>query len=93
VLFVNGATVSSARAIRQVHAICEQQLAGRCTLRIVDVQHEPDQMPDRVLAVPALLCERLAGDRVVVGNFSDAQRVLTTLGIPADLPSRAWKHG
>ena len=81
VLFINGATTSSARAIRQVHALCEEHLPNH-SLTVVDVQREPDRLPDRVLAVPTLLREGEASARMVVGDFSDARRVLDALGIP-----------
>lgn len=87
VLLVNGASASSARAIRQVHTLCEQHLRANYTLRIIDVQREPELLPDRVLAVPTLLREGAAGGRMVVGDFSDARRVLDALAIPTEWSS------
>ena len=87
VLFVSAGSTSSARAIRQVQALCEKRIRGRHSLAVVDVNHETELVPQRVLATPTLLRRSPAPERLVVGDFADEDRVLAALGIPADLPA------
>ena len=76
-LFVNGASSSSARAIRDARTLCEAHLDGRYDLAIVDVNQNPGlAMDHRVLATPTLLKENPAPERMLVGDLSDSDRVL-----------------
>lgn len=81
VLFVTAGSASSARALRQVRALCDKHLAGQYSLALVDVNREPELVPPRVLATPTLLRRSPTPELMVVGNFSDEDRVLAALGI------------
>lgn len=81
VLFVSAGSSSSARAIRQVQALCEKRLPTRYSLAVVDVSREPELVPGRVLATPTLLRRSPGPERLVVGDFSDEVRVMTALEI------------
>lgn len=86
-LFVSGASTSSARAIRNVQAICEEHLPGRHRLTVVNVHTDPALAQTyRVQATPTLVRERPLPEQRMVGDFSDHQLVLRTMGIP--LPER-----
>jgi circadian clock protein KaiB len=81
-LFVTGASAFSARAVRDVRALCDNHLEGRYQLQIVDVHRNPDLVSSRgVLASPTLIKDRPLPKRVLVGNLSDTQRVLLALDI------------
>lgn len=81
-LFVNGASSTSMRAIANVRALCEQHLPGRYRLDVVDIHRDTDLLAaHRVLAVPTLIREAPEPQRRIVGDLSDAPRVLEVLGI------------
>lgn len=95
-LYVSGASPQSARAVENVRRICDEELAGRVDLEVVDVNEAPALVvSDQVLAVPTLV-KRLPGPlRRLVGDLSDASRVRVELDLAAvptegeaDHPSR-----
>jgi circadian clock protein KaiB len=89
-LFVNGASAPSARAIRNLQAMCEAHLDGRYELTIVDVNQNPELARGRrVLATPTLLKGHPLPERMLVGDLSDHQGVLLALGMRAAHPADA----
>jgi circadian clock protein KaiB len=81
-LFVNGASDMSVRAIGNVRALCELHLADRYQLEVVDVHRDAELMSQhQVLAVPTLIREQPLPQRRIVGDLSDASRVLAALDI------------
>ena len=82
-LFVSGASSSSARAIRNTQALCAAHLEGRYDLTVIDVNEHPElAQRRRVLATPTLLKDHPAPQRMLVGDLSDARRVLDALDVP-----------
>lgn len=82
ILFVSGASLASARAVRNARALCETHLPGRHDLTIVDVNQDPELARGRrVLATPTLLKDQPAPERMLVGDLSDSAGVLAALGI------------
>jgi circadian clock protein KaiB len=90
-LFVTGASDLSGRAIANVRALCEEHLAGRYTLEVVDVLRDPSMMSVYdVVAAPTLIKERPLPKRMLVGDLSDTARVLKALDVrpgPAPPPT------
>jgi circadian clock protein KaiB len=81
-LFVSGASSASARAVRNARALCEEHLAGRHDLTIVDINQDPELARGRrVLATPTLLKDHPAPERMLVGDLSDSESVLAALDI------------
>ena len=81
-LFVNGASDMSVRAIGNVRALCEVHLDGRYQLEVVDVHRDAELMAKhQVLAVPTLIREQPLPERRIVGDLSNASRVLAALDI------------
>lgn len=81
-LFVSGASSSSARAVRNVQAMCEAYLSERYELTVVDVHQDVElARRHRVLATPTLLKQLPAPEKTLVGDFSDLEWVRTKLGI------------
>lgn len=81
-LYVLGATTASQRAVRNLIALCERELPGRYVLEVVDVhQHAHRAAADQVLATPTLV--RLLPRPVarVLGDLSDAERVVVALDL------------
>lgn len=83
-LYLCGQTGRSQRAVAVLQRLCEEQLAGRGELEVIDVQAEPGRADeDRVLATPMLIKLAPAPIRRVVGDFSDPARLREALDLPA----------
>jgi circadian clock protein KaiB len=79
---VSGASPRSAAALETVRRICDEELAGRVELRIVDLAEEPARVvDDQIMAVPTLVKHEPAPLRRLVGNLADAERVRTGLDL------------
>ena len=87
-LYVSGASPHSVAALETVRRICDEDLAGRVDLRVVDVAQEPARvLSDQILAIPTLVKHLPTPLRRLVGNLSDEQRVRSALDL--DPPLRA----
>ncbi len=83
-LYISGMTPRSSEAILRTRAICEEFLAGRYTLEIVDLYQHPSSATNaQIIATPTLVKLSPLPLRRLVGNLSDKQRVLNGLGIPS----------
>ncbi|HEY4991067.1 MAG TPA: circadian clock KaiB family protein [Nakamurella sp.] len=85
-LYVAGASPRSAEAIDTVRRICDEELAGRVELRIVDAGEQPAlATEDDIVALPTLVKRGPPPSRRLVGNLADADRVRAglDLGTPA----------
>jgi circadian clock protein KaiB len=81
-LYVSGASPRSAGAIDTVRRICDEELAGRVELRIVDVrEHLAPAISDDIVAVPTLVKRWPPPLRKLVGNLADADRVRAGLNL------------
>jgi circadian clock protein KaiB len=84
-LYVTGLTPRSTRAIRYVREVCEQHLAGQYELEIIDVYQSPARIiQDQIVAIPTLVKCTPTPTRLMVGDMSNRQRLLTGLGLPLD---------
>ena len=80
-LFVTGTTPKSARAIRNIRAICEEQLHDRYDLEVIDIYQHPERIkPDQIIATPTLIKQEPSPVRRLIGDLSDRPRVLAGLG-------------
>jgi circadian clock protein KaiB len=81
-LYVSGSSPRSAKAISNITSICDQYLAGRYDLDIIDVFQQPElAKANQLLAAPTLIKESPDPSRRLVGDFSDEDRVLYSLNI------------
>ena len=81
-LYVSGASPCSAEAIDTIRRICDEELAGRVELRIVDVSEQPTlAISDDIFAVPTLVKRWPPPPRRLVGNLADADRVRAGLNL------------
>jgi len=91
-LYVSGASPRSAEAIDTARRICDQDLAGRVDLTVVDVsEHPPVAVSDDIFAVPTLVKRLPAPLRQLVGNLADLDRVRAGLDlgpVPTPAPTR-----
>ena len=85
-LYVSGASPRSAAALETVRRICDEELADRVELRVVDVALEPALvLEDQIMAIPTLVKRLPAPLRRLVGNLSDEQRVRSALDLDPPL--------
>ena len=83
-LYITGATPNSTRAVRNIKEICEQHLAGRYELRIVDIYQQPALARQaQLVAAPTLIRVQPPPRRQLVGDLSDRPAVLAALGLRA----------
>ena len=83
-LYVTDATPKSARAIVNARRLLDEHLAGRYTLEILNIAvHVRLAAQDQVICTPTLLRLAPAPVRRIIGDLSDASRVLRGLDVPA----------
>jgi len=81
-LFVVGNGPNSLLAQDNLQRICAEYLqAGTCKIKVVDVQKDFQAAVDyNILVTPTLVVEGPRGRSTIIGNLSDVDRVLVTLG-------------
>jgi circadian clock protein KaiB len=81
-LYVSGASPRSAEAVATVRRICDEDLAGRVDLIVVNASDHPAMVVrDHILALPTLVKHSPAPLRHLVGNFTDMARVRAGLDL------------
>jgi circadian clock protein KaiB len=88
-LYITGATPNSLRAVGNIKEICEQHLAGRYELLIIDIYQQPEMAAqDQIIAAPTLIRVRPLPRRQLVGDLSNRPAVLISLGVPQSGPAK-----
>ena len=86
-LFVTGTTSRSQRAIANLRRICEQDLAGRFDLEVIDVYQNPEATRDlQIIATPTLVKILPQPLRRIIGDLSDREKVLAGLDLASTRP-------
>jgi circadian clock protein KaiB len=81
-LYVAGTTTKASRAIENVRRICEEHLAGRYELEVVDLYQQPTlSKGEQIIAVPTLIKKLPAPLRKFIGDMSDTDRILIGLDL------------
>jgi circadian clock protein KaiB len=81
-LYVAGTSPKSSRAIANVRRICEERLAGRYELEVVDLHQSPHLAKgDQIVAVPTLIKSLPAPLRKLIGDMADADSILVGLDL------------
>lgn len=82
VLFVTGNTLRSSQAVANIRALCEEHLAGRYELEVVDIYQNPERLAaNQIIAAPTLLKVEPVPPQRLVGNLADPDRVLFGLNL------------
>ena len=94
-LYVAGPTPKSAAAFRNLEQICEEHLAGRYHIEVIDLMKNPQlAQTDQILAVPTLVRKRPSPTRKIIGTLSNTERVLAGLELrPHDVDPFAARKG
>ena len=86
-LFITGSTPRSTRAIANMHRICEENLKGRYSLKVIDVYENPEATREmQIIATPTLIKMVPEPLRRIIGDLSDEARVLAGLDIALTRP-------
>jgi circadian clock protein KaiB len=81
-LYVAGQTSKSLQAFANLKQICEAHLAGRYQLEVIDLLENPAlARGDQILALPAVVRQLPPPVKKIIGDFSDAERVLVGLDL------------
>ena len=86
-LYVAGTSARSARAIANAKQICDEHLAGRYELEVIDIFQQPERAKDdQILAVPTLIKRLPAPLKRFIGDLSDREVVLVGLDVKRAAP-------
>lgn len=81
-LYISGNTARSSRAIQNIQRICQEHLAGRYELEVIDIFQQPHlAVQAQIIAAPTLVRQLPLPLRKMVGEMADEQRVLIGLDI------------
>jgi circadian clock protein KaiB len=81
-LYVAGPTPRSVEAFRNLEKVCEEHVAGRYRIEIVDLTINPQlAQGDKILAVPTVVRKLPFPIRKMIGDLSDTERVLVGLDL------------
>ena len=88
-LYVTGSTPKARIALENLKRICEENLAGRYHIEVVDLLEKPLLAKgDQIVAIPTLVRKLPTPIRKVIGDLSNTERVLVGLDLPRPL---TWK--
>ena len=94
-LYVADNTLKSIAAFRNLEKLCEEHLAGRYRIEVIDLTKNPQlAQGDQILAVPAVVRKLPAPIRKIIGTLADTERVLVGLDLrPHDADPFAPRKG
>jgi circadian clock protein KaiB len=79
-LYIAGQTPKSLAAISNLHKICEEHLAGKYEIEVIDLLEKPQLAEgDKIIAVPTLVRKLPAPLRKIIGDLSDTEKALVGL--------------
>ena len=79
-LYTAGQTPKSLAAIKNLKKVCEEHLAGRYEIEIVDLLKNPRlAKDDQIVAIPTLVRKLPDPVRKIIGDLSDTERALVGL--------------
>lgn len=79
-LYTAGQTPKSLAAIRNLKRVCEEHLAGRYEIEIIDLLKNPRLAKDhQIIAIPTLVRKLPEPIRKIIGDLSDTERALVGL--------------
>ena len=81
-LYVAGQTPKSITALANLKRLCENHLAGRYRIEVVDLLNQPHlARRDDIVVIPTLVRMLPAPIRKIIGDLSNAERVLIGLDV------------
>ena len=81
-LYINGSTLKSKLAVKNIKQICEQHLKGKYDLEIIDIlRHANLARDEQIVAVPTLIKRLPSPLRRLIGDLSDQGKALFGLDL------------
>ena len=81
-LYVAGTTDRSTAALANLRKICEEHLAGRYEIEVIDLLERPQLAKgEQIVAIPTLVRKLPEPVRKIIGDLSDRERVLIGLDL------------
>jgi circadian clock protein KaiB len=81
-LYVAGQTPKSLTAMANLKKLCEENLAGRYHIEVIDLLVNPQlARADQILAIPTLVRRLPEPIRRIIGDLSSSERVLVGLDV------------
>ncbi len=81
-LYVAGQTPNSLKAFANLKKICEEHLAGKYQIEVVDLLENPTlARGDQILAIPTLVRKLPEPVKKIIGDLSNTERVLVGLDL------------
>src|SRR5678816_4637113 len=81
-LYVAGRTPKALRAFANLRKICDEHLAGRYSIEVIDLLEDPQLgRGDQILALPTLVRRLPEPIKKIIGDLSNTERVLVGLDL------------
>lgn len=81
-LYVAGRTPKALRAFANLRKICDEHLAGRYRIEVIDLLENPQLgQGDQILALPTLVRRLPEPIKKIIGDLSNTERVLVGLDL------------
>ena len=81
-LYVAGQTPKAVRAFANLRKICDEHLAGRYRIEVIDLLDDPQLgRGDQILALPTLVRRLPHPIKKIIGDLSNTERVLVGLDL------------
>ena len=81
-LFITGMSENSVRAIQNIRHLCDQYPKERFDLTIIDIYKNPSVAEQhKIVFSPSLVREYPLPKKILIGDLSDKNKVLTGLGV------------
>lgn len=83
-LYVAGSTARSLAAFANLKSLCEEHLAGKYHIEVIDLLENPQLAKgDQIVAVPTLVRRLPEPVKKIIGHLSDSEKVLAGLQLRA----------
>ena len=81
-LYVAGQTPKSLTAFANLRRLCEEHLAGRYEIEVVDLLKHPElAQSDQIIALPTLVRKLPQPIKRIVGDLSNSERVIVGMNL------------
>lgn len=79
-LYVAGKAGKSRRAIESLRRVCEEHLAGRYSIEVIDLLEHPEiARREQIIAIPTLIRQLPPPLKKLIGDLSDREKILVGL--------------
>ena len=81
-LYVAGQTPKSKEAFKNLRRLCEEYLASKCRIEVIDLLKDPAlAKEEHIVAIPTVIRKFPLPERKIIGDVSNTERVLMGLDL------------